>query len=100
MKKISFLVLLLSMFLSSCGEVTRGLTGEKKLATDQFLVKKKKPLVLPPKFDELPVPKNTIKKEIDESEKIEKIINVKGLKVEKKNKSSSLENSILKKIKD
>ena len=44
---------------TSCGgwdSVKRGLTGAKRQSTDEFLVQKKDPLILPPDFDSLPSP--------------------------------------------
>ena len=42
---------------------------KKKNNTDEFLVEKKSPLVMPPDFDELPIPKEIeIKKDINENE--------------------------------
>ncbi len=58
-KKINIFLLLLILFLESCGswnEVKKGLTGEKTSSTDEFLVEKKDPLIKPPNFEELPVP--------------------------------------------
>ena len=49
----SFLILL---FLNSCGSIAEGLGGSKKKGSDEFLVEKKSPLVLPPSFGELPEP--------------------------------------------
>ena len=49
----SFLIIL---FLNSCGTVAEGLGGSKKKGSDEFLVEKKSPLVLPPSFGELPEP--------------------------------------------
>ena len=47
-------------FLESCGgtwdQVKKGLTGQKTISTDEFLVEKKDPLIKPPNFEELPVP--------------------------------------------
>ena len=60
MEKISKL-LILTIFiitLNSCGSVREGFTNSKKKSTDEFLVKKKSPLVMPPEFDELPIPGN------------------------------------------
>ncbi|SVC02970.1 uncharacterized protein METZ01_LOCUS255824, partial [marine metagenome] len=34
----------------------KALTGEKRNTTDEFLVKKKDPLILPPDYENLPVP--------------------------------------------
>ena len=43
--------------------VKRGLTGEKADSTDEFLVKKKDPLILPPDFENLPTPDERIEAE-------------------------------------
>ena len=52
--------MLLIFLVTSCadtwGNVKRGLTGTKQESTDEFLVKKKDPLILPPDFDSLPLP--------------------------------------------
>ena len=52
--------MLLIFLVTSCadtwGNVKRGLTGAKQKSTDEFLVKKKDPLILPPDFDSLPSP--------------------------------------------
>ena len=52
--------MLLIFLVTSCadtwGNVKRGLTGAKQKSTDEFLVKKKDPLILPPDFDNLPSP--------------------------------------------
>ena len=52
--------ILLFVFLTSCANtfdsVKRGLTGEKKSSADEFLVKKKDPLILPPDYENLPSP--------------------------------------------
>jgi len=58
-KKIIFIIIL-TFFVTSCadtfGSVKRGLTGAKANTADEFLVKKKDPLVLPPDFENLPSP--------------------------------------------
>ena len=61
----SFLILL---FLNSCGSIAEGLGGSKKKGSDEFLVEKKAPLVLPPSFGELPEPGIKIKKSLISSE--------------------------------
>ena len=52
--------MLLIFLVTSCadtwGNVKRGLTGAKQKSTDEFLVQKKDPLILPPDFDSLPSP--------------------------------------------
>ena len=58
-KKITCIILLFT-FLTSCADtfssVKRGLTGAKKSSADEFLVKKKDPLILPPDYENLPDP--------------------------------------------
>ena len=98
----SFLILL---FLNSCGSVAEGLGGSKKKGSDEFLVEKKSPLVLPPSFGELPEPgkepeENIISDKKDTSD-IEDIIN-QSSSISTSEKSddtkNSIEQSIIKKI--
>jgi len=58
MKKIKSLttIFLSLLLLNSCSTVAEGLTGVKKKGSDEFLIEKKAPLVLPPSFGELPEP--------------------------------------------
>ena len=72
------------------------LRNEKIKTTDEFLVEKKN-LVLPPDYQEIPKPGSIIKKG-DEKEKLKKIL--KGPEIDKNsiNKSTSIEKSILDKI--
>ena len=56
----------LFLFLLSCGTVKEGFSNQKKNNSDEFLVEKKTPLVMPPNYNELPEPKinkQEIKKE-------------------------------------
>ena len=87
---------------SSCTSVKETLSGANKKNTDEFLVKKKDPLVLPPKFNDLPKPQ-TKNEEINEEINEEKAIDLSGIlsstdiKKEKIDVSeSSLEKSISK----
>tara|TARA_Y100000590_G_scaffold411361_1_gene505327 strand:+ start:419 stop:664 length:246 start_codon:yes stop_codon:yes gene_type:complete len=77
------------------GDVKRGLTGEKTLSTDEFLIKKKDPLIMPPDYQNLPTPdERAIAKE--EISNFEKSL---GTSIEESSStSSSVEGSILKKI--
>ena len=43
--------------LYSCSTVREGFTNPKKKSSDEFLVEKKSPLVMPPDFNDLPSPK-------------------------------------------
>ena len=70
MKKFKFyIVISIAMFLSSCSTVKEGFSNSKKNNSDEFLVEKKSPLVMPPNFDELPIPNETeIQKDLSENE--------------------------------
>jgi len=98
----SFLILL---FLNSCGTVAEGLGGTKKKGSDEFLVEKKSPLVLPPSFGELPEPgkepKNNILSDKKDTSDIEDIINQSSSKSTSKRSDdakNSIEETIIKKI--
>ena len=47
----------LFLFLLSCGTIKEGFSNQKKNNSDEFLVEKKTPLVMPPNYNELPEPK-------------------------------------------
>jgi len=100
-KKIIYSFILL-IFLSSCetmGSVKRGLTGEKKQSTDEFLVRKKNPLILPPDYENLPSPEAGISV-AEEISIFEKSLgtSIGEETFESDSSSESLEKSILKKI--
>ena len=98
----SFLIIL---FLNSCGTIAEGLGGSKKKGSDEFLVEKKSPLVLPPSFGELPEPgkepeENIISDKKDTSD-IEDIINQSSsvsISEKSDDTKNSIEESIIKKI--
>ena len=100
MKKINFLITL-SFLVTSCGglsEAGKVLRNEKIRTTDEFLVKKKDPLELPPNFEELPLP-NSKKDSQKSDEKIEEILNTSDISVSKE-KPTSVEESILDNIRE
>ena len=90
-------------FLTSCGgfnEAGKVLRNEKITNTDEFLVKKKEPLVMPPNHSELPKPGSIKKSEINEDSKIKNLLKKeKNTETSNSKKSSSIENTILDKIK-
>ena len=96
-KKIIYLLLIIFL-VTSCetmSSVKRGLTGEKTVSTDEFLIKKKDPLILPPDYENLPSPDERAA-DIDEISNFEKIL---GTSIEDDSStSSSAESSILKQI--
>jgi len=97
-KKV-FCIIIITLFIASCGDtfgsVKRGLTGAKKISSDEFMVKKKDPLILPPDFENLPAPGEEVEAE-DEIKVFENILETST--EENTSTSSSVENSILKKI--
>ena len=76
-----FLLITFSYFiLTSCQSIKDGLSGKKNENSDEFLVQKKNPLVLPPSFSELPKPNDeTVDDEISKIEEetdIQKILDL------------------------
>ena len=55
--KIIIIILSTSLFLFSCSGLKKGFSNQKKNNSDEFLVEKKTPLVMPPNYNELPEPK-------------------------------------------
>ena len=103
--KNTLFILLILGALSACQSVKDGLTGKKQTNSDEFLVKKKNPLSLPPDFENLPEPTTSNKNDTQEESEISlKEILTKGSNTEStvtvsESPDSSLEKSILEKIK-
>ena len=99
--KISILLAFL-LFISGCGIVKEGFKSPKQKTSDEFLVEKKSPLVMPPNFNELPVPKSNNQKIKKNEETIESLISNSESQTEKntKNTDQNLEKTILDKIKE
>ena len=95
-KKITYIIIL-TFFVASCetgSAIKRGLTGAKKTSADEFLIQKKDPLILPPDYENLPIPnEEAVTEEISTFEK-----NLETLIEDNSSRSSSVEDSILKKI--
>ena len=105
MKKINILLIfLISIFIfNSCTTIKDGFRSQKKNSTDEFLVKKKSPLVMPPEFDELPLPEDINQKlENNEEADIKKLItnNENSSNENNTNQNMDFESSILEKIKN
>ena len=97
------LILLVALVGLSCQSIKDGLSGKKSENSDEFLVQKKNPLVLPPKFLELPQPKDKDEENIqlEEETDIEKILNIKSQTISETNKSNkTAEDFVLKNIKN
>ena len=94
----------LFLFLLSCGTVKEGFSNQKKNNSDEFLVEKKAPLVMPPDYEELPKPKKNQETSLSK----ENTNNIKSLLINEDNIDSNsekdqlnkkLEESLLDKIK-
>ena len=108
MQKILNKIIIIIFFLitacsSSWENIKKGLGGAKRTSSDEFLVKKKDPLVMPPKWKDLPQPGQDIKLDSDFEEvtDIEELIQL-GKSQESltnfEQGSKNLEESLLKKI--
>ena len=103
--KVSKLLILL-LFIYSCGSVGEALQGKKRSDQgDEFLIDKKNPLAMPPDFDKLPKPgeasvKSTKDIESDQSN-IKDLLKKSDIEEDASSseQSTSIESSILKKIK-
>ena len=95
-----FLILSLYILVSSCGTVKEAFTNQKKNSSDEFLVEKKSPLVMPPDYGELPKPDQNIDKSENNNEKIKELFSIENKDSEGvENQSLDIEENILKKIK-
>jgi hypothetical protein len=92
------------LFLNSCTAVSEGFAGKKR-NNDEFLVKKKAPLVLPPNFEQLPEP--GVSPEEDKSLNKEGTLSIEEIirqsasndtSIETNPSNSSIEKSIIEKI--
>jgi len=99
-----YLLFTVLILLNACQAAKDGLTGKKRSTSDEFLVEKKNPLVLPPNFGDLPTPEQ--KKITNEEENNNEIQNlfskdIKSLEEsEISSSNSNIEESVLKKIKN
>ena len=105
MNYLKILVLLnLILFIYSCGAAREGFTNQKKENKDEFLVEKKSPLMMPPDYDELPLPNSEVGDSQNSENNIKKLIvnnendNSKSLNQDGSNKK--IEESLIEKIKN
>ena len=91
--KIVFLLLFFT-HLNNCTGFNEAMSGKRK-TTDEFLVKKKDPLVLPPKFEELPLPKS---KNEEVKKSVEKILGSSTEMASDSKGTSNLENMVLREL--
>ena len=97
-----FTYLCLLTFLFSCGAVKEGFTNQKKNNSDEFLVEKKSPLVMPPEYNELPIPQSDKNNKDDKSDNsFKNLIEVENKETSvSKSTNKSFEEKILEQIKN
>ena len=101
---IYLFAIFISIFISSCGSVKEGFSSQKKNNSDEFLVEKKSPLLMPPDYNELPIPNSENVNENKENDQIKDLIsnseNTRTVLDNTNDSSGSIENLILGKIKN
>ncbi len=103
-KKLNILtIIIITIFLYSCQSAKDALQGKKRSdQSDEFLVQKKNPLVMPPDFEKLPIPGNQefYKEEITDSSDIKYLLKIKENNNQENNfdQPTGIESTILKKI--
>ena len=105
MKIFKKLILLSFIYiLTSCGTLKEGFKNQKKDSSDEFLVEKKSPLIMPPDYNELPVPNAASNQALSEENSIKKLVTNEEKNTNTSNANSSesrgLEESLLEKIKN
>tara|TARA_Y100001970_G_C14159531_1_gene817671 strand:+ start:1312 stop:1629 length:318 start_codon:yes stop_codon:yes gene_type:complete len=91
------------LFVYSCGSIKEGFSNQKKNSSDEFLVEKKSPLVMPPDYEDLPIPVGDEEKldEIKNEDKIKELLSNKDVSSNKsKDVNINFEESLLKKIEE
>jgi len=90
------------LFINSCTVLKEGFKSPKQKTSDEFLVEKKSPLIMPPEFNKLPVPNSKNKKIKKNEETIESLISNSETQTgnNRNNTDQNLEKTILDKIKE
>jgi len=103
-KKLNILtIIIITILLYSCQSAKDAFQSKKRSdQSDEFLVQKKNPLVMPPDFEKLPTPGNQefYKEEITDSSDIKDLLKIKENNNQENNSDqpTGIESTILKKI--
>ena len=97
MKNILFICIF--FILLSCSTVKEGFQNNKKNNSDEFLVEKKSPLVMPPDFDKLPIPSTNNENEEFTQNSLKEMIQNNNKSSASSNASKNFEESLIDKIK-
>ena len=85
--------------MNSCGTVREGFQNPKKNSSDEFLVEKKSPLVIPPEFDQLPVPKDNKDQINNTQSSFKTLVSDTEQEIDENLSNKNLEETLLDKIK-
>jgi hypothetical protein len=101
--KLLILSFILSIILNSCASLSEAgkvLRNDKTRSSDEFLIKKKESLILPPNYDKIPEPGSIEKKGQSDKNRLKNILGAKRVETtESQTKSKTTEESILRQIK-
>ena len=87
------LIGVIAVLFSGCSSVKSAFDSGRKNGSEEFLVEKKSPLSMPPKFDELPVPQSIVQENPDQSEDIKELITKKNLDQKELDEANNLDKS-------
>ena len=97
MKNILFICIF--FILLSCSTVREGFQNNKKNNSDEFLVEKKSPSVMPPDFDKLPIPSTNNENEEFTQNSLKEMIQNNNKSSASSNVSKNFQESLIDKIK-
>ena len=102
MKRFNLHFIFIFVLLASCVSVKESFDSKKN--SDEFLVEKKSPLLMPPDYNDLPVPDSEDTKNKDESNQVKELItksnNTNSNSNKSNNSKSSFEKLLIEKIKN
>lgn len=98
MKNKILILIFLVLPLFGCNSLQKNLSIQKKSNSDEFLVKKKFPLVMPPNFDQLPIPDSEKKENIKGSDELKSLIIKPNISNDSNIQKTTLEKKILEEI--
>ena len=103
MKRFNLHFIFIFALLASCSSIKESV-GSKKNNSDEFLVEKKSPLLMPPDYNDLPVPDSEDTKNNNEINQVKELITKSNNNNSNSNKSnnskSSFEKLLIEKIKN
>tara|TARA_B110000211_G_scaffold222723_1_gene271725 strand:- start:1744 stop:2052 length:309 start_codon:yes stop_codon:yes gene_type:complete len=97
-KNLFLIILFLLVSCSSLRDAGNVISNKKIATTDEFLVKKKEPLVIPPNYSKIPKPDDITNDNTNDGNQIKKILKSSKKQKTTINNNSTVEKSILDRI--